>query len=107
MSMIERVKKARRFLTEELLRPAYPFLICLAGGSALHALQGKGWAGPLIAGVSFMWAIDLASTRAAAKARVDTAMQIVDGLTSGNDSTITVDITHNVRDAALNEQVTG
>lgn len=85
-------------------RHAAPFLICLLGGLALVALHGKGWPGPLIAGILFLWALDLAANRASAKARSEAAALIIDSLMSGQDTRITVDVNYK---SALNEQATG
>lgn len=102
--MIERVVRAICSNVVDSFRKSYPFLICLLGATALVALQGKGWVGPILAGVSFIWAIDLAQTRAAAKANSEAAAKFVAALTSGHDSTITVDINYHTYRAALQEE---
>lgn len=106
-SMIEKVARAVHRASAyglDLFRGFYPFMICLLGAAAILALQGKGWAGPLIAGVSFAWAIDLAQARAAAKARSEVAGQFIAALTNGKDSSLTVKIIYAQPDTALSEE---
>src|SRR5690606_16447266 len=89
-STIERVAKWVRAEVRRAFRTSTPFLLCLLGGTALVALQEKGWIGPLLAAMFFLWALDLTASRAEAQAKAETAGAFVKALTNGEDTNITV-----------------
>jgi hypothetical protein len=73
------------------LRHFYPVAVCLFGGLMMMAAgAGFGLAGVFIAIVAFAWAIDLAATKAAARAKEETAAMFIASLMSGKDSSLTV-----------------
>lgn len=74
-------------------RDLYPWLACVVGGLIISA--DLGWGGFMAASIVFVWAIDMAGTMAAARARVETATMLAAMLMSGRDTTITVDINDN------------
>lgn len=99
--MSEMVEKAWEWLIE-LVRKSAPISVCMLGMTAPITLSpGNIWIGILIAAFSFTWALDMAATRAAAKAKEETAGRFIKALTSGEDTLITVEIFR--RDAALSE----
>lgn len=72
-------------------RHFYPVAICFFGGLMMMAAgDGFGLAGGFIAIIAFAWAIDLAATKAAAKAKEETAALFIANLMSGQDSQLTV-----------------
>ena len=80
----------------EYVRGLYPFGVSFVGGLVLMAHDDiGGLAAMVIAALCFAWANDLAATRAAARAKEDTATLLTSMLVSGNDTTVTVDINHN------------
>lgn len=99
--MSEMVEKAWKWLVEAI-RSGAPMIICLMGGLTLAATEKLGWASIFLATIFWVWALDLAATRAAAKAKEETAGRFIKALTSGEDTMVTVEIFH--REAALSEE---
>lgn len=85
----------------ETFRKATPVMVCMFGMTAPVVLSpGHVLVGIFIAALSFSWALDMSATRAAAKAKEDTAAKFINAITSGVDTTITVEV---IRRAALSE----
>jgi hypothetical protein len=84
------IKKAAVWLMDGL-RHFYPVAVCLFGGLMMMAAgAGFGLAGVVIAIVAFGWALDLAATKAAARAKEETAAMFIANLMSGTDTELTV-----------------
>jgi hypothetical protein len=71
----------------------YPFGLCLFGAGILNVEAG--WISYLVGATTLIWALDLSASRAAAKAKIETAAMFVAQMVSGRDTQITVDINHN------------
>lgn len=89
--MIDKTKAVLAWLVEAL-RGFTPFGVCVLG--SLFMQIDIGMAGFIIAGLAFSWALDMATTKAAARAEIETASKLVGALISGTDTQITVDINH-------------
>lgn len=88
--MTDWIRKASGWLIEGL-RALYPVAACLFGGLMMMAAgDGFGLAGFAIAIVAFAWAMDLVATKAAAKAKEETAALFIANLMSGKDTELTV-----------------
>ncbi|GEM_PF-2015262 len=84
------MKKAGAWLIDGL-RGFYPVAVCLFGGLMMMAAgAGFGLAGVVIAIVAFAWATDLAASKAAAKAKEETAALFIANLMSGTDTELIV-----------------
>lgn len=80
----------------EYVRGLYPIIVCFVGGLVLMvAGETNAVVAMIVAGIAFVWALDLAATSAAAKARESTAALLTSMLVSGGDTTVTIDINHN------------
>lgn len=98
--MSEMVAKTLSWLVEAYRRVT-PLIVCMFGMTAPIALSpGHVWMGIFIAALSFSWALDMSATRAEAKAKEETAAKFINAITSGDDTTITVEV---IRRAALSE----
>lgn len=88
------IKKAGAWLIDGL-RGVYPVAVCGFGGLMMMAAgEGFGLAGVVIALLAFTWALDLTATRAAAKAKEETAALFIANLMSGRDTELTVTFQH-------------
>lgn len=100
--MIERVTNARKW-TVDAVRGLYPFLICWIGAGFVLVGSGEDSAvarmiAVSIAGLSWIWALDLAAARAEAKAKSETAAIFLASLTKGEDTEINVNFYHHTKD---------
>lgn len=101
--MVKRYIKAARKWIIDAVRGLYPFLICWLGAGLLligsdeeSAIVRAFVAG--LSGLSWIWALDLASARAEAKAKSETAAIFLASLTSGSDTEINVNFYHHEKD---------
>jgi hypothetical protein len=90
MTMMDWPMKVARWLLDGF-RHFYPVAVCLFGGLMMMAAAGGfGGAGMVIALAAFAWAVDLAATKAAAKAKEETAALFIANLMSGKDTDLTI-----------------
>ena len=87
----------------DTLRGFYPFLVCTIGGALVAvAFEQTGMQRLvpfIVACCAFVWALDMAETRAKAKARSEWAQKVLSSLLTGNDTTISVVISDERRAA--------
>jgi hypothetical protein len=91
-----RLREAVDWLVDAF-RGLYPFVICWIGALAFAVgwhdqTEGAALVVTAIAGLSFTWAIDLAYARGKAKGESETAAKMVALITSGADTTISIEI---------------
>ena len=87
-----KLRKLLQWIRNDALRPAAPFLVIMLGAICVTAYDTAGWSALFVAGVFWTWAIDLAGMRAKAEEQSRIAERIIDALTNGNDTDITVTI---------------
>jgi hypothetical protein len=91
-------RKAIDWLLEGF-RTLYPFCVCWIGGLVFAVgwsdeTKGAALTVTIIAGFSFVWAIDLAYARGKAKGESEVAAKIAAFLTTGDSTEINVNINH-------------
>jgi hypothetical protein len=88
------IRKCAAWL-RECLHTLYPFGVCWIGGLVMavgwnDTERSAGLVVTVIAGLSFIWAIDLAYARGRARGESETAAKFVAALSTGDDTEISV-----------------
>lgn len=83
----------------DVLRSIYPFLVCWIGGLAFAAgwhddRDGAALVVTVIAGVSFIWANDMAFARGKAKGESEASAKLIAAFTTGEDTEININFNH-------------